>query len=425
MNCRLTIRGLIVIIVPLIGLCLPPKLPAYSVLSHETLIDAAWETYILPLLRKRFPNATPDDLLRSHGFAYGGSIIQDLGYYPRGSHEYSDLVHYVRSGDFVLTMIQDAQDIDEYAFALGALAHYVADSEGHPLAVNLAVPILYPQLRGKYGSVITYEDNPVAHAKTEFGFDVLEVAKHRFAPESYRNFIGFRIAKELLERAFEETYSIPLASKFTNLDSTINSFRFSVHSLIPTAVKVAWTLKKKEIQQDIPGMTRKRFLLNLSRSSYEKEWGKDYKKPGCRIKILAFFIRLVPKVGPLRVLSLRTPTPETERMFEASFNAALQEYQRYLRSEKEGTLSLPNRNLDTGGVAAPGTYFMQEGAYALLLNQLFSQKFDQVSPLLRADILAHFNGLSNLSGIRRDKLDKTKVDWSNVTQQLQALRDSP
>jgi hypothetical protein len=395
------------------------------VLSHETLIDAAWEIGILPILREHFPNATPDEFLIAHGFAYGGSIIQDLGYYPRGSHEYSDLVHYVRSGDFILALIHDARDINEYAFALGALAHYVADNEGHSLAVNQAVPVLYPHLREKYGKVITYEDNPVAHTKTEFGFDVLEVAKHRFAPDSYRKFIGFRVAKELLERAFEETYSIPLASLFPSLDTAIGSFRYSATSLIPKATKIAWVLKEKEISQDLPGMTRKKFLYNLSRTSYEKEWGKDYQEPGFGSKVLAFHIRLVPKIGPLRVLSLQTPTPQTEKMFESSFNAALQNYQHLLRNLREGKLALPNRNLDTGVTVAPGTYFMMDGAYARLLDQLASQKFKQISPALRADILAYFTGLSLQAPIRPDKLDKSKVHWSRVPQQLQELTDSP
>ena len=154
---------------------------AYSVLSHEALIDAAWETGIRPVLLKRFPNATPDELRKAHGFAYGGAIIQDLGYYPHGTHFFSDLVHYVRSGDFIQALIRDSQDLDEYAFALGALAHYAADSNGHRMAVNRAVPILYPALRKEYADVATYEDNPNAHLRTEFGFDVLQVAKERYA----------------------------------------------------------------------------------------------------------------------------------------------------------------------------------------------------------------------------------------------------
>ncbi len=412
------------VVMALLLLGLPDNLRAYSVLSHETLIDAAWETGLLPVLRQRFPDATPDDLQRAHAFAYGGSLIHDLGYYPRGNHEYSDLVHYVRSGDFISALIRDARDVREYAFALGALSHYAADNEGHRLAINRAVPVLYPHLRDKYGAVVTYEDDPVAHTKTEFGFDVVEVAKRRFAPQSYRDFIGFSIARDLLERAFEETYSIPLASKFPNIDRTIGSFRYSTRSLIPRAVKVAWALKKKEIRQDIPGMTRKKFLYNLSRASYEKEWGNDYEKPGIGSQVIAFFVRLIPKVGPLRVMALRTPTPQTEQMFESGFNAALEDYRRLLQSLRTGNFTLPNRNLDTGEATAPGTYFMLDGAYARLLHQLASRQFLEVSPELRADLIAHCSDISTLSRIKRDKLDQTKVEWSRVPPELQALRNS-
>ncbi len=412
---------IVVLLLPAL-LCLPSDLSAYSVLSHETLIDAAWESGIVPLLHKRFPDATPEDIRSGHAYAYGGSVIQDLGYYPRGSHEYSDLAHYVRSGDFVQALIRDARDVCEYAFALGALAHYSADNKGHHIAVNRAVPVLYPKLRERYGDVVTYEDDPVAHAKTEFGFDVLEVARQRFAPDSYRNFIGFSVAKELLQRAFEETYSVPLDSKFPNLDSAIASYRYTVHSLIPRAVKVAWALKKKEIERDIPGITRQKFLYNLSRASYEKEWGKDYQKPGCGTEILAFLIRLIPKIGPLRVLALRTPTPETEKMFEASFNEALEDYRASLRKLRDGKLSLPNVNLDTGGFTPPGDYFMADGAYARLLVQLASTGFDRMSPNLRAHILAHFSSVTDHGHIKPDKLDRTKLDLSRFSQDLAALR---
>ncbi len=425
MHQRLIVKAFIFALVLLTMLALPSEVRAYSIFAHETLVDAAWESSILPLLRRRFPHATPEDILSAHAFAYGGSIIQDLGYYPHANHEYSDLVHYVRAGDFIQTLIRDSRDISEYAFALGALAHYAADREGHSIAVNRAVPMLYPHLGEKYGDVVTYEDDPVAHVKTEFGFDVLEVAKQRFAPDAYRNLIGFMIAKGLLQRAFEETYSIPLDSMFPNLDRTIGSFRYDVHTLIPTAVKVAWTLKQKEIQQDIPGMTREKYMYNLSRAAYEKEWGQGYDSPGRGAKALAFLIRLLPKVGRLRVLSLRTPTPETEQMFEASFNAALQDYRNLLRSVSEGKLNLPDINLDTGGITPPGNYFMSDGAYARLLSRLVSTQADQISPELRADILTYFEGTWFQSPIRRDKLDKTKVNWSRIPQELQVLKNRP
>jgi hypothetical protein len=194
------------------------KLSAYSVLSHEALIDSAWETGIRPLLVKRFPNATADELRQAHGFAYGGAIIQDIGYYPHGTHFFSDLLHYVRSGDFILAMIRDSQDLNEYAFALGSLSHYAADNNGHRIAVNLAVAMLYPKLRKKYSNVVTYEDDPTAHLRAEFGFDVLEVAKERYASDAYRDFIGFGVSKDLMERAFQEIYSLPLRSVFSDFD---------------------------------------------------------------------------------------------------------------------------------------------------------------------------------------------------------------
>ena len=88
---------------------------------------------IQPLLAKQFPRATREDSCKqARAFAYGGSVIQDLGYYPFGSHFFSNLLHYVRTGDFVEAMIREARDVNEYAFALGALAHYAADNAGHP-----------------------------------------------------------------------------------------------------------------------------------------------------------------------------------------------------------------------------------------------------------------------------------------------------
>src|ERR1700676_502518 len=158
----------------------PARSAAYAVLAHEAIINSAWDTSIRPLLLKRFPDATKEELKEAHGYAYGGAIIQDMGYYPHGSKFFSDLTHYVRSGDFILALLRDAKDLDGYAFALGALSHYAADNDGHLIGVNQAVPILYPKLKKKYGDSVTYEKDPLAHVKTEFGFDVLEVAQGRY-----------------------------------------------------------------------------------------------------------------------------------------------------------------------------------------------------------------------------------------------------
>jgi len=398
-------------------LILPFRAHAYGVLAHEALIDAAWDTSILPLLLERFPNATREELRHAHAHAYGGAIIQDLGYYPHGSHTFSNLLHYVRAGDFVKALLRDAQDLNEYAFALGALAHYAADNEGHRIAVNRAVPLLYPHLGRRYGNVVTYEDDPGAHLKTEFGFDVLEVAKERFAPDSYHEFIGFEVARPLLERAFQDTYSIPLRVVYDDLDKAVGSYRYSVRAVIPKATKVAWALKGDEIKQDLPDMTRKKFLYNLSRSSYERDWGKDYKRPNFAERFLAFVFRLIPKVGPLKALTFRTPTPETEKLFEASFNASLDEYKRLLNEERGGRLELPNRNFDTGQPEPPGAYFTTDFTYARLVDLLARQQFGQISVAMREDILEYYRDQNAPNATK-----KKSKDWARLTQELAELK---
>jgi hypothetical protein len=296
------------------------------------------------------------------------------------------LTHYVRSGDFILALLRDAGDVYEYGFALGAMAHYAADNNGHRIGTNRAVPVLYPSLKKKYGDSVTYEQDKLAHVKTEFGFDVLEVAKERYAPESYHDYIGFEVSQGLLERAFRETYGLELKSVLLDEDKTLTSYRHAVSNLFPKATRIAWHLKKDDIQDDLPGMTKRQFLYNLKRSNFEKEWGKDYKKPSAGEKFLAFLYLLLPKWGRLRVLQFRTPTPETERFFEASFNETLSHYRRLLRDQKDGNLKLPNDNFDVGADTGPGKYKMNDGAHAELVSRLADQKFAGVSPALLAEL---------------------------------------
>src|SRR5438552_17186565 len=207
---------------------------SYSVLTHEAIIDSTWDSAIKPLLLKRFPAATADDLTAAHAYAYGGSIIQDLGYYPFGSKFYSDLTHYVRSGDFIVSLIRESQDLNEYALSLGALSHFAADNYGHRMATNVSVPMLYPQLRLKFGNTITYADDPVSHTKTEFGFDVFQAAKSRYASAAYKSFIGFEVAKPVLQRAFDDTYGMSLEHVFLfDVDMAIGSYRRAVGTILP------------------------------------------------------------------------------------------------------------------------------------------------------------------------------------------------
>jgi len=392
---------------------------AYAVLSHEAIIDAAWETNLEPLLLKRFPDADPDELREAHGYAYGGAIIQDLGYYPHGSFFFSDLTHYVRTGDFIRALLRDSKDLNEYAFALGALAHYAADIEGHTRAVNRAVPMLYPHVRKKYGDVVTFEDDQLAHVKTEFGFDVLEIAKQHYAPDSYHDFIGFEVAQPLLDQAFRETYGLDLKIVLENEHKVMNSYRRDVSKLIPKATRVAWSLKKDDIQRDQPGITKRKFQYNLSRASFEREWGKDYHKPTPGERFLAFLYKLLPKIGPLKVLQLRTPTPDTERMFEESFNATMDRYRKLLEGLGEGRLELPNINFDVGEFTATGKYRLNDDTHAKLLHKLAEQNFTDTPREIRAELLAFYADPKAPNATKR----KPKV-WSQVEAELEQLKTS-
>jgi hypothetical protein len=365
-------------------------LHGYSVLTHEAIVDAVWDTSIRKMLLERFPTATTEEIEQAHAYVYGGCIVQDMGYYPFSSRFFSDLTHYVRTGDFVEALIRESQDLNDYAFALGALSHYAADTNGHRLATNLAVPILYPELHKEFGKTVTYWDSPLSHIRTEFGFDVLQVAQGRYAPDRYRAFIGFQVAKPLLERAFQDTYGFEMKEIFANLDLALASFRYSVGSIIPGMTRVAWQLKKDTIVREIPGATKKKFLFNLSRSSYEKEWGTQYHRPGFRTRTVTWLVKLVPKSGPFKSLAFRAPTPAVEKLFMASFNATVDNYRSLLVTAEAGSLNLPNQNFDLGTQAPAGQYLGADLAYDKILGRLADRKFAGVRADLRANILDYY-----------------------------------
>ncbi|HEY7161494.1 MAG TPA: zinc dependent phospholipase C family protein, partial [Acidobacteriota bacterium] len=389
----------------------------YAVLTHEAIIDSAWDDSIRPLLMQKFPNTSPQDLLDARRFAYGGSLFQDIGYYPFGSKFFSNLIHYVRTGDYVEALLRESQNANEYAFALGALSHYLSDIDGHRLSTNIAVPILYPKLRRKFGNVVTYEEKPSAHLKVEFGFDVVQVARGNYLPESFHDFIGFDVSKELLERVIPEVYGLKFDEVFGNFGMAMGTFRFSISELIPKTTKVAWQLKKKEIMQLSPQMTKTKFLYVMPRNEYEKQWGKEYKKPGLCSKILAFIIRIIPKIGPLSVLSFKAPTPEIEKMFLKSYATTVEQYRSLINDEKRKQLVLEDKNLDTGQITTRGEYELADETYAKLVDKLSEKQFAGVMPELRQNILNYFNKSQAQLKIKQDRDDKEKLQ-----QQLDTLQ---
>jgi hypothetical protein len=396
-------------------LFLCPAAAGYSVLTHEAIVDSTWDSGIQPVLLKRFPEATTDDLTAAHAYAYGGCIIQDLGYYPFGSKFYSDLTHYVRGGEFIVSLIRESQDLNEYAFALGALAHYAADTNGHRMATNVSVPLLYPKLRVKFGNSITYADDPFSHSKTEFGFDVFQAAKSRYASDAYKSFIGFQVAKPVLQRAFEATYGMKIEQVFLSIDLAIGSYRRAVGTVLPALTKVAWQIKSQEIRKDAPGITRKKFLYNLSRSSFEKNWGSTYQRPSIKSRMLSGFFRVVPRIGPFKALAFKKLTPETEKLYMAGFNASIDRYRELLAEVGGGRLRLPNDNFDMGEATKAGRYKLTDAAYAKLLHKLDGHYVDLPQDL-RSDILGYYQDLSLPIATKANA-----GDWARLQSELNQL----
>lgn len=393
---------------------------AYSVLSHEALVDALWDVKLKPALLSRYPNATPEQFKEAHGYAYGGAIIQDLGYYPHGSKQFSDLTHYVRTGDFILALMHESRSLNDLAFALGALSHYVSDVDGHRLATNVGEPVLYPRLKRKYGQVITYEDDPAGHLKTEFGFDVLEVAKGNFAPEAYHDFIGFYVAEPLVERAFHDTYGLDLRDVFKDFHRAVESYRRAVSKTIPMATRGAWAARQGEIERSQPGITRARFIYIMSRSSYERNWGKQYDRPTLGDRFLAFLVKLLPPIGPLRDVNLKMPTAPVEKLFMDSFERSAKQLSAQVAPAMDGSLHLENKNYDVGVVTPAGAYRLDDNVQAYWLGRLAGKNFATLTPAIRSELLNYYSDLNAPIATK-----KNKPKWRQLMAELRELKTAP
>lgn len=411
-------KKLLTLLVLAAALVLAQPADSYSVLSHEEIVDLAWKDHIVPALLKRFPTASSDDLKQAHAYAYGGCVIQDMGYYPFGNHRFSDLVHYFRSGDFVSALLRDSQTLNEYAFALGALAHYASDTVGHP-AVNRAVAIDFPKLQRKFGNVVTYEDDHKAHIRTEFGFDVVQVAKDRFTSDGYHDFIGFAVADEVLARAFRDTYGFDIKEIFDDEDKTIGTFRWAVKDLIPDLTRVALKTRKQEIMREYPTFDRKKFLYHLSRAQYERSWGKDYHHVGFGTRFLAFLIRILPKIGPLKTLDIKNPTPQTEQLYLKSMNTSVEYYEKLVDESARGTPTLANMDFDTGKPTRPGEYKLCDETYAFVVHQLAEQHFQNLDQNLRSELTRFY---AQAQKTPKFTAKKDRKEWEQLQEDLAELR---
>lgn len=372
-------------------LCSPISSRAYSVLTHEAIVDAIWEKSIQPLLKQRYPGITDEQLKEAHSYAYGGAIAPDMGYFPFGSRLFTDLVHYVRSGDFVNALLDETQDVDEYAFALGFLSHYIADKDGHSLGTNLCVPIVYPKMMKKYGKTVTYAEDKVSHKRMEFAFDVLQTASGNYASQAYHDFIGFNVSRSLLERAFRKIYGLDINNVFKNFSLAIETFRWSVMSLFPLLTKSAWVMKKNEILKLQPTATSRSFRYKMNKANYYEEHGKKHRKPEFLTKVLSWVILVSPKIGPLKTLKIKEPGPITEKLFIQSFDTVLVKCSYSMRALNSGNMNFANIDYDTGNNTAPGEYKLADINYGNLLLKLRKEKFNLLSAELKLNIIDFYS----------------------------------
>jgi len=363
---------------------------AYSVLAHEAAVDALWDNLIVPVLKQRFPQTSPEALREAKAYAYGGSVIQDLGYYPFGSQLFTNLVHYVRSGEFVEALVRNSQDVNEYAFAIGALAHYASDNSGHPRAVNRVVPLMYPKVRAEFGDEVLYVESRARHVMVEFSFDVSQVARGGHVAAAYHDFVGFEVAKRVLDAAFKDTYGLEVKDLFLDEDLAIGTYRYAVGTTIPQLTELAWREKQDEILKANPNIKRETFVVPFSRLEYEKKFGTSYRKPGILARLVIFVTKIIPKVGPFRPLAFEPLTPEAEKLFLDSLTASREAYRASLESLKLGKLNLPDTDFDTGTPTGRSENPLATETYAGLLEELAKRKFAGVSAELRADLNKYY-----------------------------------
>jgi hypothetical protein len=386
----------------------PPPVRAYSVLTHEQLIDLAWKSTIQPLLLRRYPTLTPAQLQEAHAYAYGGCVIQDLGYYPFGKAFFSDLTHYVRTGDFVRALFRDAKNADEVAFAVGALAHYLGDTIGHPDAVNPSVALDFPKLEAKYGPSVNYAEGEHQHVRTEFAFDINEIAKHRIAPERYLNHIGFAVPVALLTRAFYDTYGLDLGHVLGNHLPTLRGYRYSVRALLPRIAYAETLLYRNRLPPETPSASLTILTQEVDQLSVDNNWALYRRHAGIGTHLLAGLLFVTPKIGPLSDLALKPPTPETEQKYLDSVVRTNEVFRRLVANATTSD-GIDNADLDTGAAIRPGSYRLADLTYAKLLHTITRDPAAPVPFGIKRDLVAYFADPNALAAIPGEGKLKAQV----------------
>ena len=394
---------------------------AYSMLTHEQLIDLTWQSSIVPWLRSRYPKITAEELEQARSYAYAGCVIQDIGYYPFGDPFASNLTHYVRTGDFIVHLFRDAKDANQLAFAIGALSHYIGDNLGHSQVTNRAVPIEFPKLAAKYGSVVTYGEDKDAHVQTEFAFDINEIAHQRFAPVRYLRHVGLNVPTQQLAAAYYETYGLSEDfSKARTSRINVRGFRFAVRNFVPRVAYAVTLLHSHDLPADSTSPDVHKLEREVAQIAAENNWDKYRERPGIGTYSLAGIIYILPKIGPLKLVSIKGPNAATEEEYVRSVNRSADALRAAIGRLIQSHQTLANRDLDTGGPILQGTYRLADDTYAKLLDRLVADPNHTVPPGLKSDILRYY---ANAKAPMNSNGKPAK--WTQIQTELKTLQTMP
>jgi hypothetical protein len=415
---------------------------AYSLLTHEQLIDLTWQDAIVPLLLSQYPDLTPQQLDQARAYAYGGCAIQDIGYYPFGDEFFSNLTHYVRSGDFVLALFRNAHNANELAFAVGALTHYIGDSLGHSQATNRAVALQFPKLAARYGDSVSYAEGKHQHVQTEFAFDVDQVAHHRLAPLSYLSRIGLNVPVHQLALAFYQTYGI--TEDFTGHGHifSVKTYRFAARNLIPHTAYALTLLYRNHEVADPTTPDAQEIEKEAAAVAIVNNWAAYRRKAGFETRLFAVLIVILPKFGPLAMTAIKGPTAAADADYMHSVVSATSTIRDrlYLFTPAADRRPLPagvtltplpnqapdqshplvNRDLDTGVPVKPGGYRLTDSTYAKLLERLTRNPQQPIPPGIKEDVQAYYSD-PNAPIITKKNLQA----WQKVQEELKTLAAMP
>jgi hypothetical protein len=379
---------------------------SYSILTHEAIVDACWDKYIQPLLKLKYPDATDQQIHDAHAYVYGGVVMPDMGYYPFEKSFLSNLVHYVRTGDFVENLLKEAQNVNEYAFALGVLCHYYGDIYGHGIGINHSEPLIYPKVKEKFGSVVTYEQDRLSHVRTEFGFDVLQTSRGNYVATNYHDFIGFKISKPVLERAFKRTYGLDLDKTFPNFKMASYTFSWSIRHLVPWFTRVGLAHNRKQVRETDPGRKGKSFAYKMHRIKSYTDTTLQDQSPGLSSYIVSFAFKIIPKFGKLRALNFKAANSDAEKIFIQSFDSTVANYSVALQNLITNYTDPDNKNYDTGKKTRKGEYGLADKSYGDLLLKLDKNNYEDMPADLKMHIISFYGNSYNGEKDTLTKKDK-------------------